>query len=100
MFWQKRFRMIRRFVAQATAIACVCLLIGACGVQKTEPVRVNLADVVLAVGLNPSAQKFTEAKSAMVALVHKDGTAEYIDTTTSTPQNMAWNRAGLFFVDN
>lgn len=99
MFWQKRFRMIRRFVAQATAIACVCLLIGACGVQKTEPVRVNLADVVLAVGLNPSAQKFTEAKSAMVALVHKDGTAEYIDTTTSTPQNMAWNRAGLFFDD-
>lgn len=59
----------------------------------------NLADVVLAVGLNPSAQKFTEAKSAMVALMHKDGTAEYIDTTTSTPQNMAWNRAGLFFDD-
>lgn len=99
MIWQKRFRTIRGFVARATAIAGACLLIGACGVRKTEPARVDLADVALAVGFNPPAQKFTEANNAMVALVHKDGTAEYADTTTSIPQNMAWNRAGLFFDD-
>lgn len=36
MFWQKRLRAIRGFVARATAIAGACLLVGACGVQKTS----------------------------------------------------------------
>ena len=31
----------------------------ACGVQKIEPSQVDLSQVVMAVGLNPPAQKFT-----------------------------------------
>lgn len=83
----------------AIVVACVCLLVGACGVQKTEPGSVNLSQVVMAVGLNPPAQKFTTNEHGMVALVRKDGTAQFIDTATIEPQNMAWNESGLFFDD-
>ncbi|MEF2735784.1 MAG: hypothetical protein U0N15_00945 [Bifidobacterium choerinum] len=71
----------------------------ACGVQKIEPSQVDLSQVVMAVGLNPPAQKFTTNERGMVALVRKDGTAQFIDTATTTPQNMAWNESGLFFDD-
>lgn len=96
----KQLHRVRRALLQAVALVCACLMVGACGVQKTDPDRVNLADVVLAVGLNPHAKDVMRANTGLVALVHKDGTADFIDTRGMLPQNMAWNAAGLFFDDS
>lgn len=96
----KQWRKVRRAVLQAVALVCACTMLGACGTQKTEPDRVNLADVVLAVGLNPHSKDVIRANTGLVALVHKDGTADFIDTKGMSPQNMAWNDSGLFFDDS
>lgn len=76
----KQWRKVHKSVLQAVALVCACLVVGACGVQKTEPDRVNLADVVLAVGLNPHSKDVIRANTGLVALVHEDGTADFIDT--------------------
>lgn len=96
----KQLRKVRRAVLQAVALACACLMVGACGVQNTDPEHVDLADVVLAVGLNPHSKDVVRANTGLVALVHADGTAEFVDTKGMTPQNMAWNTSGLFFDDS
>lgn len=100
MSGRRQWRKVRRAVLQVMALACACILVGACGVRKTDPDRVNLADVVLAVGVNPHAKDVMRANTGLVALVHKDGTADFIDTRGMAPQNMAWNAAGLFFDDS
>lgn len=90
------------FLLRVIALLSIIMLVCSCSQPKsagTNLLSIVLDDVVAVLGLNPQPRDVGSIKKGYVALVHRDGSYEFVNTSGMAIQQITWNASGVFFAD-